>query len=205
MHLGATSCFVTDNTELILAREAMDLICKKIAKVIANLSAFALRWKSEPTLAYTHLQAAQLITVGKRASQWILDLMLDLHAIEHVRQELKFRGAQGTTGTQASFVSIFEGNTSKCDQLNELLCQKFRFPSCYDVSTQTYTRKVDLIIANAVAGLGSTAQKITGDIRHLMHWKEIEEPFESSQIGSSAMPYKRNPVISAFPCYGCSR
>ena len=131
--------------------------------------------------------------------------MLDLHAIEQVRQQLKFRGAQGTTGTQASFVSIFEGNTSKCDQLNELLCQKFEFPSCYDVSTQTYTRKVDLIIANAVAGLGSTAQKITGDIRHLMHWKEIEEPFESSQIGSSAMPYKRNPVSSAFPCYGCSR
>ncbi|KFA69133.1 hypothetical protein S40285_00109 [Stachybotrys chlorohalonatus IBT 40285] len=196
IHLGATSCFVTDNTELILARDAMDLICKKVAKVIANLSAFALRWKSEPTLAYTHLQAAQLITVGKRASQWILDLMLDLHAIEQVRQELKFRGAQGTTGTQASFVSIFEGDTSKCDQLNEILCQKFGFPSCYDVSTQTYTRKVDLIIANAVAGLGSTAQKITGDIRHLMHWKEIEEPFESSQIGSSAMAYKRNPMRS---------
>ncbi|KEZ46136.1 hypothetical protein SAPIO_CDS0998 [Scedosporium apiospermum] len=196
IHLGATSCFVTDNTELILAREAMDLICKKIAKVIANLSAFALRWKSEPTLAYTHLQAAQLITVGKRAAQWILDLMLDLHAIEQVRQELKFRGAQGTTGTQASFLSIFEGDASKCDQLNELLCQKFGFPSCYDISTQTYTRKVDLIIANAVAGLGSTAQKITGDIRHLMHWKEIEEPFESSQIGSSAMAYKRNPFGS---------
>ncbi|KAI1372430.1 adenylosuccinate lyase [Hypoxylon crocopeplum] len=196
IHLAATSCFVTDNAELILVREAMDLICKKVAKVIANLSAFALRWKNEPTLAYTHLQAAQLITVGKRAAQWVLDLMLDLHAIEQVRQELKFRGAQGTTGTQASFVSIFEGDTSKCDQLNELLCQKFGFSSCYDISTQTYTRKVDLIIANAVAGLGSTAQKITGDIRHLMHWKEIEEPFESSQIGSSAMAYKRNPMRS---------
>ena len=182
----------------------MDLISKKLAKVISNLSAFALHWKSEPTLAYTHLQAAQLITVGKRAAQWVQDLMLDLHAIEQVRQELKFRGAQGTTGTQASFVSIFEGDTSKCDQLNELLCQKFGFPSCYDISTQTYTRKVDLIIANAVAGLGSTAQKITGDIRHLMHWKEIEEPFESSQIGSSAMAYKRNPVISASPSCGCS-
>ncbi|KAK7738614.1 hypothetical protein SLS62_011348 [Diatrype stigma] len=196
IHLGATSCFVTDNTELILVREAMDLICKKVAKVISNLSAFALRWKSEPTLAYTHLQAAQLITVGKRAAQWVLDLTLDLHAIEQVRQELKFRGAQGTTGTQASFVSIFEGNASKCDELNDLLCQNFGFPSCYEVSTQTYTRKVDLIIANAVAGLGSTAQKITGDIRHLMHWKEIEEPFEASQIGSSAMAYKRNPVIT---------
>lgn len=181
----------------------MELVSKKIAKVIANLSAFALRWKSEPTLAYTHLQAAQLITVGKRAAQWIQDLMLDLHAIEQVREELRFRGAQGTTGTQASFVSIFEGDTAKCDQLNELLCKKFGFPSCYDVSTQTYTRKVDLIIANAVAGLGSTAQKITGDIRHLMHWKEIEEPFESSQIGSSAMAYKRNPVSSVSPCCDC--
>jgi adenylosuccinate lyase len=196
IHYGATSCFVTDNTELILAREALDLVCKKIAKVIANLSAFALQWKSEPTLAYTHLQAAQLITVGKRAAQWIQDLMLDLHAIEQVRHELRFRGAQGTTGTQASFLSIFEGDAAKCDQLNDLLCAKFGFPDCYDVSTQTYTRKVDLIIANAVAGLGSTAQKITGDIRHLMHWKEIEEPFESSQIGSSAMAYKRNPMRS---------
>lgn len=196
LHLGATSCYVTDNTELILLREAMDLIAKKIAKVIHNLSAFALKWKAEPTLAYTHLQAAQLITVGKRAAQWVQDLMLDLHAIEQVRAELLFRGAQGTTGTQASFVSIFEGDTDKCDRLNELLCKKFAFPACYDVSTQTYTRKVDLIVANAVAGLGSTAQKIAGDIRHLMHWKEIEEPFESSQIGSSAMAYKRNPVGS---------
>ncbi|KAF4125824.1 adenylosuccinate lyase [Geosmithia morbida] len=196
LHLGATSCFVTDNTELILVREAMDLIAKKIAKVIHNLSAFAVKWKAEPTLAYTHLQAAQLITVGKRAAQWVLDLMLDLHAIEQVSRELKFRGAQGTTGTQASFLSIFEGDAAKCDRLNDLLCAKFGFPSCYEVSTQTYTRKVDLIIANAVAGLGSTAQKITGDIRHLMHWKEIEEPFESSQIGSSAMAYKRNPMRS---------
>ena len=113
--------------------------------------------------------------------------MLDLHSIEQVRSELKFRGAQGTTGTQASFLEIFQGDSKKCDKLNELLCEKFGFPACYDVSTQTYTRKVDLIIANAVAGLGSSAQKITGDIRHLAHWKEIEEPFESSQIGSSAM------------------
>ncbi|RYP51291.1 hypothetical protein DL769_010834 [Monosporascus sp. CRB-8-3] len=196
IHYGATSCFVTDNAELILMRDALDLLAKKLAKVISNLSSFALKWKAEPTLAYTHLQAAQCITVGKRAAQWAQDLMLDLHSIEQVRNELKFRGAQGTTGTQASFVSIFEGDTSKCDQLNELLCQKFGFPSCYDVSAQTYTRKVDLIIANAVAGLGSSAQKITGDIRHLAHWKEIEEPFESSQIGSSAMAYKRNPMRS---------
>lgn len=113
--------------------------------------------------------------------------MLDLHSIEQVRKELKFRGAQGTTGTQASFLEVFQNDAAKCDELNELLCKKFNFPSCYDVSTQTYTRKVDLIIANAVAGLGSSAQKITGDIRHLANWKEIEEPFEKSQIGSSAM------------------
>ncbi|CEJ91592.1 Putative Adenylosuccinate lyase [[Torrubiella] hemipterigena] len=196
IHYGATSCFVTDNAELILMREALDLLSKKLAKVISNLSAFALKWKTEPTLAYTHLQAAQLITVGKRAAQWAQDLMLDLHAIEQVRSELKFRGAQGTTGTQASFLEVFQGDSAKCDKLNELLCAKFGFPSCYEVSTQTYTRKVDLIIANAVAGLGSSAQKITGDIRHLAHWKEIEEPFESSQIGSSAMAYKRNPMRS---------
>jgi adenylosuccinate lyase len=142
---------------------------------------------AEPTLAYTHLQAAQLITVGKRAAQWAQDLMLDLESIEHVRDQLKFRGAQGTTGTQASFLEIFQGDSAKCDELNKLLCEKFGFPACYDVSTQTYTRKVDLIIANAVAGIGSSAQKITGDIRHLAHWKEIEEPYEKSQIGSSAM------------------
>ncbi|GKT41855.1 adenylosuccinate lyase [Colletotrichum spaethianum] len=196
MHYGATSCFVTDNAELILIRDALDLLIKKLAKVISNLSAFALKWKAEPTLAYTHLQAAQLITVGKRAAQWAQDLMLDLHSMEQVRSELKFRGAQGTTGTQASFLEIFQGDSAKCDKLNELLCEKFGFPSCYDVSTQTYTRKVDLIVANAVAGLGSSAQKIAGDIRHLAHWKEIEEPFEASQIGSSAMAYKRNPMRS---------
>ncbi|KAJ4159545.1 uncharacterized protein LMH87_008443 [Akanthomyces muscarius] len=196
IHYGATSCYVTDNAELILMKEALDLLTKKLAKVISNLSAFALRWKAEPTLAYTHLQAAQLITVGKRAAQWAQDLMLDLHSIEQARDELKFRGAQGTTGTQASFLEVFQGDSAKCDELNELLCKKFGFPSCYDVSTQTYTRKVDLLVANAVAGLGSSAQKITGDIRHLAHWKEIEEPFESSQIGSSAMAYKRNPMRS---------
>ncbi|OAA71670.1 Adenylosuccinate lyase [Akanthomyces lecanii RCEF 1005] len=196
IHYGATSCYVTDNAELILMKEALDLLTKKLAKVISNLSAFALKWKAEPTLAYTHLQAAQLITVGKRAAQWAQDLMLDLHSIEQARDELKFRGAQGTTGTQASFLEVFQGDSAKCDELNELLCKKFGFPSCYDVSTQTYTRKVDLLVANAVAGLGSSAQKITGDIRHLAHWKEIEEPFESSQIGSSAMAYKRNPMRS---------
>jgi adenylosuccinate lyase len=177
-------------------KDAMDLLLPKLAKVISNLSKFALRWKSEPTLAYTHLQPAQLITVGKRAAQWAQDLLFDLQAIENVREGLQFRGAQGTTGTQASFLEIFNGDADKCDKLNELLCQKSGFPSCYPVSTQTYTRKVDLMIANAIAGLGASAQKITGDIRHLAAWKELEEPFEKDQIGSSAMAYKRNPMRS---------
>ncbi|CAO2655991.1 Nn.00g047940.m01.CDS01 [Neocucurbitaria sp. VM-36] len=196
IHYGATSCYVTDNAELILMRDAMDLLLPKLAKVISNLSAFALQWKSEPTLAYTHLQPAQLITVGKRAAQWAQDLLFDLEAIEHVREGLQFRGAQGTTGTQASFLEIFNNDSQKCDELNKLLCKKTGFPSCYPVSTQTYTRKVDLIIANAIAGLGASAQKITGDIRHLAAWKELEEPFEKDQIGSSAMAYKRNPMRS---------
>jgi adenylosuccinate lyase len=192
----ATSCYVTDNAELILMRDAMDLLLPKLAKVLSNLSKFALQWKSEPTLAYTHLQPAQLITVGKRAAQWAQDLLFDFEAIEQVRSSLQFRGAQGTTGTQASFLEIFDNDSKKCDQLNELLCEKTGFPSCYPVSTQTYTRKVDAIIANAISGLGASAQKITGDIRHLAAWKEVEEPFEKDQIGSSAMAYKRNPMRS---------
>ncbi|KAK0629503.1 L-Aspartase-like protein [Bombardia bombarda] len=196
IHYGATSCYVTDNAELILMRDAMDLLLPKLAKVISNLAKFAVEWKATPTLAYTHLQPAQLITVGKRAAQWAQDLMFDLESIEHVRSELKFRGAQGTTGTQASFLEIFDGDAAKCDALNDLLCKKAGFPACYDVSTQTYTRKVDLMVANAVTGLGASAQKIAGDIRHLAAWKEVEEPFEKDQIGSSAMAFKRNPMRS---------
>jgi adenylosuccinate lyase len=192
----ATSCYVTDNAELILMRDAMDLLLPKLAKVLSNLSAFANQHKSLPTLAYTHLQPAQLITVGKRAAQWAQDLLFDLEAIEHVRATLQFRGAQGTTGTQASFLEIFSNDSSKCDALNAKLCEKAGFPSTYPISTQTYTRKVDLLIASAVSGLGATAQKIAGDIRHLAAWKELEEPFEKDQIGSSAMAYKRNPMRS---------
>ncbi|KAK6531719.1 adenylosuccinase ade13, variant 2 [Orbilia ellipsospora] len=146
------------------------------------------------------MTAAQLITVGKRAAQWAQDLMFDLETIEGVRDGLKFRGAQGTTGTQASFLEIFNNDTSKCDKLNELLCKKAGFSSCYDVSTQTYTRKVDLIVSNALAGLGASTHKLCGDIRHLMAWKEVEEPFEKDQIGSSAMAYKRNPMRSERLC-----
>ncbi|EFQ31076.1 adenylosuccinate lyase [Colletotrichum graminicola M1.001] len=196
IHYGATSCFVTDNAELILMRDAMDLLLPRLAKVISNLCKLAREWKATPALAYTHLQPAQLITVGKRAAQWAQDLVFDLESIEHVRNGLLLRGAQGTTGTQASFLEIFGGDGSKCDQLNELLCKKIGFPACYDVSTQTYTRKVDLIVANAICGLGATAQKIAGDIRHLASWQEAEEPFEDKQVGSSAMPFKRNPMRS---------
>ncbi|CAM1503235.1 Fc.00g080110.m01.CDS01 [Cosmosporella sp. VM-42] len=196
IHYGATSCYVTDNAELILIRDAIDLLLPKLAKVLSNLAKFAMQWKAEPTLAYTHLQPAQLITVGRRAAQWAQDLMMDLESIEHVRNELKFRGAQGTTGTQASFLEIFNDDEAKCDELNVLLCKKAGFPACYDISTQTYTRKVDLIVSNAICGIAASAQKIAGDIRHLANFKEIEEPYEKDQIGSSAMAYKRNPMRS---------
>ncbi|GKT53291.1 adenylosuccinate lyase [Colletotrichum tofieldiae] len=182
--------------ELTLPRDAMDLLLPKLAKVIHNLSQFALEYKSEACLGYTHYQAAQLITVGRRAAQWIQDLVMDLKNIETQRKNLQFRGAMGTTGTQASFLEIFQGDGAKVDKLNELLCQKAGFPKTYDISVQTYSRKVDLDIANAVCGLGATAMHITNDIRHLAHQKELEK----DQIGSSAMAYKRNPMRSERTC-----
>ncbi|KAF6818975.1 adenylosuccinate lyase [Colletotrichum musicola] len=200
IHYGATSCYVTDNAELILMRDAMDLLLPKLAKVINNLSQFALEHKDLPTLGYTHYQPAQLITVGRRAAQWIQDLATDLKNIETQRKDLRFRGAMGTTGTQASFLEIFQGDGSKIDKLNELLVEKAGFPSTYDISVQTYSRKVDLDIANAICGLGATAMHITTDIRHLATMKELEEPFEKTQIGSSAMAYKRNPMRSERIC-----
>ncbi|KAK1691403.1 adenylosuccinate lyase [Colletotrichum godetiae] len=200
IHLGATSCFVTDNAELILMRNAMDLLLPKLAKVIHNLSQFALQHKELATLGFTHYQAAQLITVGRRAAQWIQDLCMDLKNIETARERLAFRGAMGTTGTQASFMEIFQGDGGKIDKLNDLLCEKAGFPKTYDISTQTYTRKTDLDVSNAICGLGATAMHITNDIRHLAHSKEMEEPFEKDQIGSSAMAYKRNPMRSERIC-----
>ncbi|EXF85777.1 adenylosuccinate lyase [Colletotrichum paranaense] len=200
IHLGATSCFVTDNAELILMRNAMDLLLPKLAKVIHNLSQFALQHKELATLGFTHYQAAQLITVGRRAAQWIQDLCMDLKNIETARERLAFRGAMGTTGTQASFMEIFQGDGAKIDKLNDLLCEKAGFPKTYDISTQTYTRKTDLDVSNAICGLGATAMHITNDIRHLAHSKEMEEPFEKDQIGSSAMAYKRNPMRSERIC-----
>ncbi|RKF62111.1 Adenylosuccinate lyase [Erysiphe neolycopersici] len=193
IHLGATSCFVTDNADLIFLRDGLDLLLPKLAIVIKKLSSFAIEYKDMPTLGYTHYQPAQLITVGRRAAQWIQDLVMDLEDIEKVRQDLRFRGAQGTTGTQASFLELFK-SSSKIDELNDLLCKKAGFLKCYSISTQTYTRKVDLRVANALSAFGATAQKIGADIRHLAAQKEIEEPFEKDQIGSSAMAYKRNPM-----------
>ncbi|KAF2837579.1 adenylosuccinate lyase [Patellaria atrata CBS 101060] len=209
IHVGATSCYVcllispvnvTDNADLIFLRNALDLVLPKLAKVIHNLSQFALKYKDLPTLGFTHYQAAQPITVGRRAAQWMQDLVLDLEDIEYVRNNLKFRGAQGTTGTQASFMEIFHGDTSKIDQLNKILCEKAGFASCYDISTQTYTRKVDLRIANALSAFGASAIRIATDIRHLAHDKVLDEPHEATQTGSSAMSYKMNPMRSERVC-----
>ncbi|KAM5448374.1 adenylosuccinase ade13 [Microsporum audouinii] len=191
---------VTDNADLIFIRDALDLILPKLAKVIHNLAQFSLKYKDLPALGFTHYQAAQAITLGRRGAQWLQDLVMDLEDIEYVRASLKFRGAQGTTGTQASFMEIFQNDASKIDRLNEILCEKAGFSSCYDISTQTYTRKVDLRIANALAALGATAVRIATDLRHLAHDKVMEEPFEKDQIGSSAMAYKRNPMRSERIC-----
>jgi adenylosuccinate lyase len=200
LHIGATSCYVTDNADLIFMRDALDLLLPKLAKVIHNLSKFALQYKDLPTLAFTHYQAAQPISLGRRACQWAQDLAMDLEDIEYVRSKLKFRGAQGTTGTQASFMEIFQGDTAKIDRLNEILCEKAGFPACYDISTQTYTRKVDHRIANALGSFGATAIRIAKDIRHLAHDKVLDEPHEKTQIGSSAMAFKMNPMRSERIC-----
>ncbi|KAI9730649.1 MAG: adenylosuccinase ade13 [Claussenomyces sp. TS43310] len=178
IHYGATSCYCTDNADLIFQRDALDLLLPKLATIIHKLSAFALEYRDLPTLGYTHYQPAQLITVGRRAAQFVQDLVMDLDDISKVRADLRYRGAQGTTGTQASFMEIFHGDGAKIDKLNEILCEKAGFPSCYPISTQTYSRKVDLRIANALSSFGATVQKITSDIRHLANLKEIEEPFE---------------------------
>ncbi|MCJ1357170.1 MAG: adenylosuccinase ade13 [Icmadophila ericetorum] len=181
-------------------RNALDLLLPKLSKVVHNLSHFALKYKDLPTLGFTHYQAAQPITVGRRAAQWIQDLVMDLQDIEYVRAGLMFRGAQGTTGTQASFMEVFQGDTSKIDRLNEILCEKAGFTACYDISTQTYSRKVDLRIANALSSFGATAIRIATDIRHLAHDKVLDEPHESTQIGSSAMSFKQNPMRSERIC-----
>lgn len=194
IHLGATSCFVTDNGDLILYRKALFYLRKELLKVIANLADFAEKYKSLPTLGYTHYQPAQLVTVGKRATLWMQDFVSDLEEINFVLRNMKFLGCRGTTGTEASFMELFEGNTYKIDEMNSMLCAEFGFDSYYDVCGQTYPRKLDSRILNCLSSIAQSCHRMANDIRLLQHDRQIEEPFEENQIGSSAMAYKRNPM-----------
>src|SRR3954469_115874 len=196
IHLGATSAYVTDNADLIMMRRGLELLRARVLDVIRTLAEFAEKWRDQPTLGYTHLQPAQPTTVGKRATLWMQDLVLDLEDIDYRRRTLPFRGVKGTTGTQASFLEIFEGDQAKVQQLDELVTQKMGFPAPLAVTGQTYTRKLDAFVLSVVAGLAASAAKFSGDIRMLQSFGEIEEPFESEQVGSSAMAYKRNPMRS---------
>ena len=196
IHLGATSCYVGDNTDLILMRDALAIVRRKLIGVIAHLAAFADAYKDLPTLAFTHFQPAQPTTVGKRATLWINEFMIDLEDLDYVSGTLRLLGSKGTTGTQASFLELFEGDQEKCDRLDPMIAEKLGFPGCYPVSGQTYSRKVDTRVLNVLAGIAASATKFSNDIRLLQHMKEVEEPFEKNQIGSSAMAYKRNPMRS---------
>ncbi|MCI9540029.1 MAG: adenylosuccinate lyase [Lachnospiraceae bacterium] len=196
IHLGATSCYVGDNTDIIVMKEALCLVRKKLLNVISELAKFAENYKALPTLAFTHFQPAQPTTVGKRATLWIQELMLDLEDLEHIIGSLKLLGSKGTTGTQASFLELFDGNQELIDKIDPMIAKKMGFESCYPVSGQTYSRKVDTRVLNVLAGIAASAHKFSNDIRLLQHLKEIEEPFEKTQIGSSAMAYKRNPMRS---------
>ncbi|NCU26244.1 adenylosuccinate lyase, partial [Candidatus Nomurabacteria bacterium] len=196
IHLGATSCYVGDNTDLILMREALTLVRSELLAVVSGLADFADRYKEMPTLGFTHFQPAQLVTVGKRASLWIHDLMMDLYDLDHVLSDIRFLGSRGTTGTQASFMSLFDNDHKKVKQLDNRIAKRMGFTEVYPVSGQTYTRKVDSRVLNVLSGIAQSAAKFSNDIRLLQHLKEIEEPFEKNQIGSSAMAYKRNPMRS---------
>ena len=200
IHLGATSCYVGDNTDIIIMTEGLKLVRNKLITVIRNLSKFADEYKALPTLAFTHFQPAQPTTVGKRATLWIQEFMIDLGEIDHVLSSLRLLGSKGTTGTQASFLELFEGDYDKVDRLDPMIAEKMGFTACYDVSGQTYPRRVDTIVVNALGGIAQSAMKMATDIRLLQHLKEVEEPFEKSQIGSSAMAYKRNPMRSERIC-----
>ncbi|CAG9812434.1 unnamed protein product, partial [Phaedon cochleariae] len=199
IHLGATSCFVGDNTDLIVLRDGLDLLLPKVAVVIHNLAKFAREYRSLPALGYTHLQPAQLTTVGKRATLWLYDFLMDERALRRARGDLRFRGAKGTTGTQASFMQLFN-DSAKVRALDKRVAELSGFDRTYPVTGQTYTRKVDVEIVGHLASLGSSIHKMCSDLRLLANFKEIEEPFEKSQIGSSAMPYKRNPMRSERCC-----
>ena len=196
IHLGATSCYVGDNTDLIIMTEALKLVRKKLINVIANLADFAEKYKAMPALGFTHFQPAQPTTVGKRATLWLHDLVLDLDDLDHVLDNMKLLGSKGTTVTQASFLELFDGDLEKVKKIDGLIAEKMGFDGCYPVSGQTYSRKIDSRVLNVLAGIAQSAHKFSNDIRLLQHLKEIEEPFEKNQIGSSAMAYKRNPMRS---------
>ena len=196
IHLGATSCYVGDNTDIIVMNEALKLVKKKLVNVIANLAKFADQYKELPTLAFTHFQPAQPTTVGKRATLWMQEFLMDLEDLEYVASTLKLLGSKGTTGTQASFLELFEGDQETIDKIDPMIAKKMGFDNVYPVSGQTYSRKVDTRVANILAGIAASAHKMSNDIRLLQHLKEVEEPFEKTQIGSSAMAYKRNPMRS---------
>lgn len=196
IHLGATSCYVGDNTDIIVMTEALKLVRKKLLNVIAELADFAEKYKAQPTLAFTHFQPAQPTTVGKRATLWIQEFYLDLEDLDHVLGTMKLLGSKGTTGTQASFLELFDGKQEVIDKIDPMIAAKMGFKECYPVSGQTYSRKVDTRVVNVLAGIAASAHKMSNDIRLLQHLKEVEEPFEKNQIGSSAMAYKRNPMRS---------
>ena len=196
IHLGATSCYVGDNTDIIIMKEALLLVRKKLVNVIAELAKFADQYKELPTLAFTHFQPAQPTTVGKRATLWTQEFLMDLEDLDYVLDSLKLLGSKGTTGTQASFLELFDGDQETIDKIDPMIAAKMGFKECYPVSGQTYSRKVDTRVANVLAGIAASAHKMSNDIRLLQHLKEVEEPFEKNQIGSSAMAYKRNPMRS---------
>ncbi|MCR4687214.1 MAG: adenylosuccinate lyase [Lachnospiraceae bacterium] len=200
IHLGATSCYVGDNTDMILMKEALILVRKKVVNVINNLTEFAEKYKDLPTLAFTHFQPAQPTTVGKRATLWINEFVIDLEDLDYVIDSLKLLGSKGTTGTQASFLELFDGDQETIDKIDPMIAKKMGFESTYPVSGQTYSRKIDTRVCNVLAGIAASAHKMGNDIRLLQHLKEVEEPFEKSQIGSSAMAYKRNPMRSERIC-----
>lgn len=200
IHLGATSAYVGDNTDLIVMKEGLEIVIKKLVNVINNIKNFALKYKDLPTLGFTHYQPAQLTTVGKRACLWLQDFVLDFEELEFTKENLKFRGVKGTTGTQASFLNLFEGNHEKVKKLDELVSKKMGFDKVLKIAGQTYTRKQDTKVLKALAGIAESAHKMATDLRLLQNLKEIEEPFEKSQIGSSAMAYKRNPMRSERIC-----
>ncbi len=200
IHLGATSCYVTDNADLILYRDALRYLRGELLVVLANLRDFAWQYRSLPTLGYTHYQPAQLVTVGKRATLWMQDFLSDLHEIDFAIENIKFLGCRGTTGTEASFLDLFEGDAGKIDEMNRMICRDFGFEECFAVAGQTYPRKVDSRILNCLSSIAQSCYRMANDIRLLQHDRQVEEPFEKNQIGSSAMAYKRNPMRSERIC-----